>query len=46
MDLYNIGSHPEVFLATTTTIYMTQAKYNDMAKYTLPKYYLAKYTLT
>ena len=27
-------------------LYMSQAKYNVMAKYTLTKYYLAKYTLT
>ena len=27
-------------------VYMSQAKYNAMAKYTLPKYYLSKYTLT
>ena len=27
-------------------VYLSQAKYNAMAKYTLPKYYLAKYTLT
>ena len=26
-------------------IYMSQAKYNVMAKYTFTKYYLAKYTL-
>ena len=29
-----------------SNIYMSQAKYNAMAKYTLPKYYLTKYTLT